>query len=340
MFTHFSDFHPFSLNHFRIETLIITSTSLAQNPLGDSCDRMIPVLVPQDFKENLPLVMVLAGFTGNSPFYFNGKFAEKNAVQILDDAAVDRKAPDAIYVFVDAMTLWGGSQFINSSAIGFYEDYIVQEVLPAVEKTYQTTHLASQRALVGGSSGGYGALHLGSRYPHIFGVLAAIAPDSFFEASLVPDLYMALPIWEKYQSQGLMVLQALRQGSLKKHKNFHHILNAFAMCACYLPKGNHGDFEFPLDPRTGLRIENLWKQLKTHDPIEFLRQRDFYRTQSKVYIDVGNKDQYHLHYGARQISQQMKEAGFAHSYSEFDGNHFDLGERRVFVWQWLQELWS
>lgn len=340
MFNHHSDFKPYLLQNFKIETLELRSEILKTNPLGDPSQRLLPVLVPRDFQKDLPVVFILAGFTGNSPFYLNGKFAEKNAAQVLDEASSDRKAPLAVYVFVDALTAWGGSQFINSDAIGNYEDYLIKEVLPAVQSTFQTTNQSSKRALMGGSSGGYGSLHLGSKYPHLFGVLGAIAPDSFFEASLLPELYLALPVWEKYQKSGLQILTALRQGSLKKQKNYHSLLNAFAMCACYLSTGKNGDFQFPLDPRTGLKIQAEWDRLLSQDPIHFLQDRNFYGTQTKVYLDVGNKDQYHLLYGVRQISQQMKEASFPHHVSEFDGNHFDISERRTFFWQWLQEQWA
>jgi len=281
----------------------------------------------------------LAGFTGNSPFYFNGKFHEKNAAQVVDEARSQRLAPAALYVYVDALTTWGGSQFINSSAVGNYEDFLVLDVLPEVEKHFAVLQDRKFRAVVGGSSGGYGALHLASAHPHIFGIAAAIAPDSFFEVTLLNDLLSALPVWEKYRQSGFAVLESLRSGSLRKFKNFHSLLNAFAMSACYSPKGTQGDFDFPLIAESGRWKPEILEKWRSHDPLFFLPARSFFQKESHLFLEVGNRDQYHLQYGARQIHQLAIEAHLGHHYLEFDGTHFDIGERRIEVWKWLQELW-
>ncbi len=62
--------------------------------------------------------MVLNGFTGNGSSHFNPKFNETPSALVIDSAFSRGEAPEALYVFVDAMTSWGGSQFINSAASG------------------------------------------------------------------------------------------------------------------------------------------------------------------------------------------------------------------------------
>ncbi len=123
--------------------------------------------------------------------------------------------------------------------------------------------------VTGGSSGGYGALHLGSKYPDVFGLVAAIAPDSFFEASLFPEMYQALPLWEKYKESGLKALEDLRNGKLTKHRNWHVLLNSFGMAACYCPKEDKGDFRLPFNANTGEKIPTLWNEFLSHDPLYF-----------------------------------------------------------------------
>lgn len=330
----------YETHNFDVETLKVQSASLKNNPLKDSPVRFNPVLVPKSGNGPHPVVLVLGGFTGNAPFYFNSKFNENNAVQILDNAFNDGQAPEAVYVFVDALTSWGGSQFINSAATGNYEDYICDELVPLIKKHYSVSLKSSEWCITGGSSGGYGALHLGSKYPEWFGLIAAIAPDCFFEASLLPELYQTLPLWEKYKESGHKALEELRNGKLTKHRNWHTLLNSFGMAACYCPKGHDGDFQFPLDTYTGEKIPAIWEKWLDKDPLYFLPKRmENLAKLTSIYLDVGSKDNFHLHYGARQISRLLKENKIHHDYVEFDGNHFDIGERRTEVWKWLSTKW-
>lgn len=329
----------FELKNFQIETLRVESSLLKNNPLGDSWIRHNPILKPLS-PGPWPVVVVLAGFTGNAPFYFNSKFNEQNAIQVIDEACTQGQAPEALYVFIDALTSWGGSQFLNSSATGPYEDYIMLEVLPLLRKTYPLIEDPKRWCVAGGSSGGYGALHIGSKFPDTFGWIGAVAPDSFFQASLLPDLYQALPHWQRYGESAARVLEELRQGKLTKKRNWHSLLNAFGMAACYSPINNNMEFEFPLDSHTGEIKPETWKKWQQKDPLHFLPERvSNLKKLEGIYIDVGNKDNFHLQYGARQISQILKSHHVAHEYIEFDGDHFDIGERRIEIWKWINHHW-
>lgn len=334
-----NNYQAYEVKHFQIETLKIESAALKNNPLKDPSVRYNPLLIPRN-PGPWPVVIVLAGFTGNAPFYFNPKFNEPNSVQILDRAFAKGEAPEALYVFVDAMTTWGGSQFINSSATGRYEDYMMSELIPTLKTRYPVSQKPQDWCVTGGSSGGYGALHLGSKYPEQFGWLAAIAPDCFFEASLLPELYHALPLWAKYNKSGLKALEELRNGKLTKNRNWHTLLNAFGMAACYGPVGHDGDFQFPLDSHSGEIHKHEWAKWLKHDPIHFLPERiDQLKNLSGIYLDVGTKDNFHLQYGTRQISAMLETHKIDHDHVEFDGNHFDIGERRPEVWKWLVSKW-
>lgn len=336
----FPQWQAYNLKSFDVKTLQVDSQILKANPLGDNHCRFNPLLLPQSTPiQELPVVFVLAGFSGNAPFYFNAKFNEMNAVQQIDLLHSQGLAPDAIYVFVDCLTLWGGSQFINSSAVGHYEDFIILELIPALQRELKIQLKPDTTAIVGGSSGGYGALHLASAYPEVFGHCFAIAPDSFFSASLLPDLYVALPYLEKYQT-AKRILEELRIGKLTKQKNWHSLLNAFGMSACYSPAGHSVEFNYPLELKTGQIKSEIWQRFLDKDPVNFLPQRlKNLKCLKTIYLDVGNKDNFHLQYGTRQIAQNLKDLGLTVEYSEFDGNHFDIGERRSEVWKFLATLW-
>jgi S-formylglutathione hydrolase FrmB len=72
------------------------------------------------------------------------------------------------------------SFYINSSDGKYrYEDFFLEEFLPAMEKKYRIATTAPQRGIMGISMGGYGALHYAFKYPEKFSVVSANMPALF-----------------------------------------------------------------------------------------------------------------------------------------------------------------
>ena len=51
-----------------------------------------------------------------------------------------------IIVFPDCFTALGGNQYVNSSAIGNYADYLTRELIPFVDREFRTLARASTAA--------------------------------------------------------------------------------------------------------------------------------------------------------------------------------------------------
>ena len=332
------EYIPFRLKNFEMQTLRVESRALKKNPLKDDFCRDNPVLVPKNNQNPLRVVFVLAGYAGNGPKYFGLKTFEDNFVQNLDGCVSRSKAPEALYIFVDAMTFWGGSQFINSAGMGNYEDYIIKELVPLVRKTFNCSNQPQDWCVMGGSSGGYGALHLASRHPEVFATVAAQAPDSFFEYSLLPEVYTALPILKR-EGGVSGVRKALKEKTFLQKRDAFSTLNALAMGLCY---GTvvRGAPRFPVDARTGEVERSEWKRWKAHDPIVFLKKRrQKIKKIQNLYLSVGTSDQYHLQYGTRQIHSILSEMKVPVTYYEFNGTHSDLSRERPHLWNWLSKVW-
>lgn len=329
------------LENFVLKSVKIESQCLKGNPWKDSSTRYNPILIPlvhlEKPQQKLPLVVVLSGFGGNGPKYLADKGFEQNFVQQLDSCVSHRKAPECFYLFVDAWTFWGGSQFINSKGMGAYQDYITEELLPTV---LSNLPVDPERVCVTGvSSGGYGALHLGSAFPELFPYVAAMAPDSYFETCYLGDVYTSVPFITKHKGiKGL--IDQHRQGKIVSRKEGFPVLNTICMALCYSPKGEH-DFELPIDLVTGELRESVWRKWKAHDPVEFLKERkSSTKKWQKAYLEVGTRDNFNLFFGARQIAEILKKASVSLDYGEFDGTHFDFHERRPELWSWLQQEWQ
>jgi endo-1,4-beta-xylanase len=69
------------------------------------------------------------------------------------------------------------NSFYNDSPNGVWpiESVIVKELIPHVDATYRTIAKREDRAVEGFSMGGYGAAHLGFKYPQVFGIVGIMS---------------------------------------------------------------------------------------------------------------------------------------------------------------------
>ena len=51
------------------------------------------------------------------------------------------------------------------------------------------------------------------------------------------------------------------------------------------------------------------------------RHSDVLRSLSALYLDVGNRDQYNIQFGTRQLSQGLEKLDVNHHFEEFEGTH-------------------
>ena len=76
--------------------------------------------------------------------------------------------------FLIATPAAGATFYINSNDGKVrYEDFLIQEFLPAMEKKFRARAGRANRAVAGVSMGGYGALHLAFRHPELFSSVSA-----------------------------------------------------------------------------------------------------------------------------------------------------------------------
>src|SRR6185436_10955071 len=162
----------------RWQTLSFTSEALRGNPLDDPHVRPLHVYAPEDDSRRYPSVYVIQGMTGMADAWFN---VEPWSPSFPD--RISELAPDAVVVLVDAFTAVGGSQFLDSPAIGRYHTYLCDELVPWVDANYRTLAAPEHRGIQGKSSGGYGAMVTPMLRPDLFGALATHAGDALFEGS-------------------------------------------------------------------------------------------------------------------------------------------------------------
>ena len=310
----------------------IRSTVLHDNPLGDPATRRVPVYLPPGYDEDearYPTVYLLSGFTGRGMFWLNDSAFEEPLPERLNRLIATGQIKPMIVVLPDCFTRYGGSQYLNSSATGRYEDHLIGEVIPCVDRNYRTLAEPNYRAIGGKSSGGYGALVQAMRHPEIFGLVACHSGDMYFEYCYKPDFVKFLNAATKNNIDSTDKLRDFLAGFRPKMQpkapNFFDIIHIAAMSACYSPASNSPcGFELPFEFYTGRLRPNVWQRWLAQDPISMLAEQTFLAALQRlrlIYLDCGNQDEYALHYGARIFSRHLSELGLAHRYEEFDGGH-------------------
>ena len=325
---------PSVATDFVLFNLQVESKVLASNLLQESPRKHHYVLQSRKQKPRM-VVVHLSGYFGNGSQSFNQKTLEESFPQQIINLTRRGKIPSALHMFVDGMTAWGGGQFINSDLFGRQSDHLQQELVPLIKAVFPLDR-KTPWIVMGASSGGYGALHHVSLPKSPFHTAIAIAPDADFATSLLPDFYKISP-YLKTLSNVQQVQKALSSGELQKKKNFFQIINALAMTGCYSRTGANKKLQFPLDLNTGDINSSVWSVWKQKDPIHFLKQRATHLRKKKVYLEVGEYDDFCLYYGARKIREVLKRKKIKTIYSEFPGNHFGLNERKLKALEWLKK---
>src|SRR5512144_2521485 len=169
----------------------IASTVLRDNPLGDPAERRVPVYLPPGYDGSggrYPVVYFLAGFAGGGTYLLSESLWGETLPQRVDRLVRSGAVRPLIVVMPDCLTRLGGSQYINSAATGRYEDHLVDELVPSVDATFRTVADPAARAIMGKSSGGYGATVLAMRHPEVFGLAVDHSGDRYFELCYKADI--------------------------------------------------------------------------------------------------------------------------------------------------------
>ncbi len=249
---------------------------------------------------------------------FAPNFAER-----MDMLIASGRIRPMIAVLPDCFTRYGGSQYLNSSATGDYEDYLTEEIVPFVDRNFPTIGNRGARAVIGKSSGGYGALIMAMRHADQFGIAASIAGDACFEACYLPDLVKA---FRAVKGDPQALVAKMWDEEAKKGKHDFDGLNIIGMSACYSPNGT--GFDLPFDMDTGEIRDEIWKKWLAHDPARLVEKSvENLRSMKLLYLEAGTSDEFGLDVGARVLASRLRAAGIAHVHEEFDGGHFNISHR-------------
>lgn len=150
----------FSAKAAKVDTLQVFSASMQKNI--KTC-----VITPESYKKRnkkLPVVYLLHGYSGD---YATWVKSFKEVAQQVDKYGFIAVGVDGNY------SSWYFDSPIDSTFK--YETYIIDELVPFIDKKYKTIAGPGGRAISGLSMGGHGALYLSFKHQEVFGAAGSMS---------------------------------------------------------------------------------------------------------------------------------------------------------------------
>lgn len=136
--------------------------------------------------ERLPLVIFLHGGGGS-----HESFERYGGHRVLDRLIQEGKSKRAIIVLPN-----GNNGFWENWADGsrHYRDWVINHIMPTVQRDYQTLNCPEHCHIAGISMGGFGSLRMAHYHPDLFSSVSAISAPIFTKPDERPSLLLRLLI--------------------------------------------------------------------------------------------------------------------------------------------------
>ncbi|QGA55379.1 esterase [Sulfolobus sp. E5-1-F] len=296
------------------------SNVLRDNPLKDPHKRRVGLIYPEKYEER-PILIYLSGYLSSSLTQINYNPLGEDMKSRIERLVNEGKMKGSVIVLPDMFTKVGGNQYINSSAVGMYEDFLIKELLPFLMDKFKSDKIG----IFGHSSGGYGAIVLGMKYPNIIKAIADHAGDAYFEYVYLPTFPKAIEQLRRFRTPEEWLENYWKKEN-KQHKEDLNTLNVIGMSAFYSPKDEK--IELPFDLETGEILEDVWRKWLEKDPVRMVdKYVDNLKVLKFIYMDVGKRDEFNIQYGSRTLHKKLQKYGIDHYYEEFNDGHLHTSYR-------------
>ncbi len=280
------------------------------------------VLLPSGYAKNpnkqYPVRYNIAGY-GGSYTRVNRLMGDKTFSTFWQDA----NAPQVITVFLNGKGPYGDPYQLNSPNSGPYGDVLLEEIIPAIDAAYRTEG-AKARFTDGCSTGGWVSLALQLLYPDDFAGCYSYSADpvSFHWMQLV-DMYEdenAFINEHGYERPSKRTRMGEPTLSIKKEvadenkagKSGTYVDSGSqwgSWNALYSPKGEDGLPMAAFHPTTGAIDKEVVKEWEKYDLLKVVEQNWSTlgpKVQGKIYIWMGDMDNYYLNNAMRDFDAYLK----------------------------------
>lgn len=319
----------------RVVEIEVPASALEGNLLETPDTQAAAVYLPPSYEteagRRYPVIFLLHGI-----FDDHGVWLENYEVPaILDRLISESRMPEVIVVMPDGGNKYGGGFYRNSPVSGHWGDYIASDLVGFIDARFRTLANVDNRAVVGHSMGGYGALNLAMSHPGVFSVVWAMSPCCL---AINDDFSMGNDAWKRAAE----VTTARDVQQLLENRDFYPIA-VLGVVTAFSPAPDappiYGDFPFDV-VRGEVVLENTaYDHFLDALP---LRQvpgaRANLRDLKGLALGVGLGDQFlHIPTGTLEFSQSLGEQRIPHLLDVYAGDHRQhIGERlETLVFPWV-----
>jgi hypothetical protein len=284
-----------------------------------------------DASARYPAVYVIQGYTGHVAMWAN-RSPFRQPFPETADAVFAAGAPPCIVVYVDAWTAFGGSQFVDSPGTGNYHTYLCDEVVAFVDARYRTLPDRESRAIMGKSSGGFGAMITPMLRPDVF--------DALYELCYVPEFGAVVRALRAYDGDPARWWADFTSRTAFTKPEDDTLLGIYGVAACFSAETD-GTPVLPFDPVTGVLRPAVWQRWLDLDPVRMApKHGDALRSLRAIWIDAGASDDYHLDIGAQAFRAELAAAQVPDDrihFELFPGTHSGIDHRYPLSLHWLAQ---
>ena len=310
---------------------LVHSVAVEHNLLGDPPDRNVSIYLPPGYGDNpdlrYPVLYLLHGFDSTDTLWFGGGYLNLLDVrQIADELIEGGSIQPMIIVMPDASNRYRGSFYVNSPVTGNWEDFIARELVAFIDGTYRSLARRESRGIAGHSMGGYGTLRLAMKYPLVYSAAYAMNPWGVGLLHPEESYVVRSNAWQaalQFESAA-----ALDSADFESHMQI-------ALAAAWSPNPDRPPFfvDLPFETVGGQtrRVEPVWGRWIENTPMGML---DRYGSNLKQYrglaFDTGRFDLFaSVPADTSYFSAALAEAGIAHTFEDYLGNHTDQVRHRL-----------
>jgi hypothetical protein len=280
------------------------------------------VLLPRDYdKETIkyPVDYIQGHFSLAAPYGFD----EKNE---FSQAWLSDKFPRMIAVTLQHPNpYYDDSYLVNSPNLGPYDDALMQELIPAIEKKFRIIQEPYARILSGGSTGGWISAALQIYHPDFFGGAWCSCPDSvtFSDVEGVnfykdENAFYKMYDWRPVPTINSRFTNGQAVQTSEQRNRYELVMGTKGRSgeqidiwsAAWGPVGDDGYFKPAFDKKTGKIDPTVVAWWKEHSDLMYYLQKNWAtagpKLNDKLFFFVGDADTYFLNNATMELQAFLK----------------------------------